>query len=52
MNYCIICQKITNNYEETSPWSRIFKLITVHCEECGHFKYQYLNKGIEIQSAD
>ena len=52
MTYCTACQKVTNDCKEDAYWSKIFKLIIVHCENCGHFKYQYLEKSIEIQSAD
>ena len=51
MTYCSICQKVTEDCKEENSWSTIFKLIIVHCEKCGHFKYQYL-KNIEVQNSD
>lgn len=49
MTYCIICQEVTNDYEEEHYWSKTYKLIMIHCELCRHFKHQYLK---EIPSAD
>lgn len=52
MTYCSICQKVTNDYKEENDWDKNLKLIMAHCEKCGHFKYQYLEKRIEIQSSE
>ena len=52
MNYCVTCQKITNNCEEETFWNNVFNLVIVHCEECGNFKYQYLKNITEIQNSD
>lgn len=44
MNYCFACKKLTESYEEELEWSKIFKLVVVHCAKCKVFKYQYLKK--------
>lgn len=50
MTYCIICEKLTEDIKEENEWSRIFKVIVITCENCGHFKYQYLEKEGEVSS--
>ena len=52
MNYCTNCKKITNDYEEKTYWNKQLTLIIAHCEECGYFQYQYLQKNIEIQNSN
>lgn len=50
MHYCIRCEKVTKDMKinfSSSDFSSIFQVIVISCEECGTFKFQYLEEDGE-----
>lgn len=43
-NYCPHCEKTVNTVEEDAPYSLLYDLKIISCEECHNFLYQYLEE--------